>query len=299
MSRRARAEQRAYAALRRAARRAGFHVVRADHYSPIPDVDRLPASLWEEPTPMPGLELDLDAQSALLDGPLAPYLAEFRPPRDPPPGEVPVYYAANPMYGLAEGAILHALLRERKPRRVFELGAGFSSLVVDGAAARNAAEGAPLEHRIVDPVPADVLRALEGRAEIRAISATDVPIAEFAALEPGDVLFIDTTHTVRPGGDVLHLVLQALPALQPGVLVHVHDVFRPYEYPRPFAATFGLYWQEHHLLQAFLAYNERFRIVLASYALFRERRAVLARHIPELGTLAQAPSAFWFERVAP
>ena len=278
-----------YRLLRRLARLLGYHLVRATYYSPVPDTDRLPAATWTEPSPMPGVAFDLDAQAERLRGPLAPGLVEFR---ERPEGEPFGYVADNQFYGGMDAALLHAVVRHHRPARVLEIGAGHSTLVLAGALAANARDGAPATHRVVDPHPSPLLTALGGRIDLRAAGATDVPLDEFAALQDGDLLFIDTTHAVRPGGDVVYLLLEVIPALAPGVLVHVHDVYRPYEYPRALMDDWGLYWQEHHLLQALLAFNERLEVLLAGHALWRTRREELLALVPEAGTGA-VPSALW------
>jgi predicted O-methyltransferase YrrM len=294
---RARLAHRGLPLVRRILRPLGYDVLRSGPYSPVPDLDRLPASTWTAAAPMPGLELDLDAQLALLRS-LEAELAEFTPPVGSP-GDERGFYVANPSYGPVDATILHALVRSRRPARVLEVGAGFSTLVIAGAAARNAAAGAPVEHRVVDPQPSGVLDAVRADIDLRVEDARRIPLEELAALEAGDVLFIDTSHAVRPGGEVLYLLLEALPALRPGVLVHVHDVFRPYEYPRRLYEEFGVAWQEQHLLQAFLAFNPRFAPRCAAHALFRRRPAELAALIPRFGAVEELPSAFWFERVEP
>jgi hypothetical protein len=111
------------------------------------------------------------------------------------------------------------------------------------------------------------------------------------------VLFVDTSHAVRLGGEVVRLVLEVLPGLAPGVLVHVHDVFRPFEYPRVLIERYNKHWQEHHLLQAFLAFNPRFRVLVAAHALARLRTAEVTALVPALRP-GMAPSAFWFEALA-
>lgn len=289
---RERAGWRAYRALRRVARAAGYHLVRANYYSPIPDPDGLPPELWTEPAPMPGVELDLDGQVRFLEETLAPFVAEFAPPLDPPGDELG-FYLHNPYYGRWDAPILHALVRHQRPARVLEIGAGFSTLIVAGALDRNAGEGTAAKHRVVDPHPSPVLEPLGTRIDVRAQAATELPLEEFRSLEAGDVLFIDTTHAVKIGGDVVYLLLEALPALGPGVLVHVHDVFRPFEYPRELLDRFGAYWQEHHLLQALLAFNPRFEVVCANHALHRTRRERLTPLLGDPGPVA-LPSGFWF-----
>jgi hypothetical protein len=290
-----RAAWRTYHALRRVARGAGYDLLRSSYYSPVPRTSALPPSAWDEPSAMPGLTLDLDAQVAMLERDLGRYLAEFRPPRDPP-GDEEGYHYDNPFYGPADAAVLYGMVRRHRPRRVLEIGAGFSTLVLAAAAARNAADGAPVEHRVVDPHPSPVLGRLGSRISVRAQEATDVPLREFASLGAGDVLFVDTTHTVRIAGDVVYLLLEAIPALAPGVIVHVHDVFRPYEYPRVLYDTFGLAWQEHYLLQALLAFNDRFEVLCATHALYRERREALCALVPATDAVEHAPSGFWFRR---
>src|SRR5206468_4039488 len=105
-----------------------------------------------------------------------------------------------------------------KPAHVLEIGAGFSTLVSAAACERNRSDGYPAHFVAVDPYPADFLHLdLPGLADLKRDKATDLGPEAFAALGPGDVLFIDTTHTVKLGGDVTHLVLEVLPRLAPGV----------------------------------------------------------------------------------
>ena len=122
--------------------------------------------------------------------------------------------------------------------------------------------------------------------------AQDVPLDVFTALESGDVLFVDTTHTVKLDSDVNRIVLDVLPALAPGVLVHVHDIFLPYEYPRRWLEESGFFWAEQYLLQAFLADNPRFEVLAATFALCRDRPEAMARLAPTWQPGAEA-SAFW------
>jgi hypothetical protein len=168
-----------------------------------------------------------------------------------------------------------------QPRRIVEIGAGFSTKVIRDALA---AGGFPCEHRVFDPF-ADV----EGAERV---AAEDIDATVFASLRAGDVLFIDTTHTVRPGGDVVRLVLEVLPALADGVVVQLHDFFRPFEYPRFFMEEHGLFWQEQYLVQALLADSSRFEVLLANHALGRLRRDRLALLIPGLPKVPPG-SALW------
>lgn len=245
---------------------------------------------------MPGLELDLDAQVEMIDRDLATHLAEFDPPWDPP-GNEEGFYLGNPFYQAVDAALLYAMVRRHRPSRVLELGAGFSTLVISGAGRQNGAEGAPLEHHVVDPFPSPALASITDRIDVRRASATDVEVGDFTTLQAGDLLFIDTTHTVKAGGDVIYLVLEVLPQLSPGVLVHIHDFFRPFEYPRVLYEAFGVYWQEHYLLQALLAFNPNFEVLCASHALARLRADQLRAVIPSLGDHT-VPSSLWLRKTS-
>jgi hypothetical protein len=266
-------------------------VVLDDYYSPLVDPNRLPPETWARQAPMPGLELDLSRSLALIEGPLAPPIAEFDAPVHAP-RRPHGYYLDNDMYGPMDAHILYAMLRHSPPRRVLELGSGYSTLVIAQALAGN---GTPHEHVVVDPQPSPLVIALPG-VRIERESAATVAEELFGELAARDVLFVDTTHVVKPGGEVTRLVLELLGGLAAGVVVHFHDIYRPFEYPRVFYDRFNVHWQEQYLLQAFLAYNDRFRITCPNHALWRLHRERMLAIFDGLHE-GREPSGFWFERM--
>jgi hypothetical protein len=178
---------------------------------------------------------------------------------------------------------------------VLELGAGFSTLVSALACARNREDGhdsglVSCDPYAISPAPGDA----PGLSELRKIGAEDVPLSDYQALGPGDVLFIDSSHTVKVGGDVNHLFLEVLPRLADGVLVHVHDVFLPWHYPRDWIDHNRWYWAEQYLLQAFLAFNSRARVLVAAYAAHRRDPARLGALIPNYRASAP-PLSLWMK----
>jgi hypothetical protein len=263
--------------------------VRRGIYSPIPDVWALPDEAWDRRSPMAGVDLRLDEGLAWL-GELAPHVPELAAF---PPGEDRFSFD-NDVYEPGEAGALYATVRHTSPSRVLELGSGQSSLVIARALARNAADGHRGTHVVCDPYPSPLLDSRPGAFEIDPTPAEQLDARRLAELGAGDVLFIDTSHTVKVGGDVTRIVLDYLPQLAPGVLVHFHDIFLPYEYPRSLVRDGGLFWQEQYLLQAFLAFNPRFEVVLALHALHREHSAQTARALPGVRT----PAAFWIRSVA-
>ena len=277
---------RAYGALRSVASRLGFQVVLKTFYSPIPDLDALPSGTFDRVSELPGVNWDLDAQAERLAS-HGPSMAAFRPDR---------YERRNPSFGMLDAKVLYAIVRDGKPRRVVELGSGHSTLVSTQAARENAAEGHPCRVDAYDPYPAVVTDNEPGLHALHRAPAQEVPQRVFDELEAGDVLFVDTTHTVKLGSDVNHIVLEVLPRLKPGVIVHVHDIFLPYEYPRFWPEKFAFYWAEQYLLHAFLAMNPSYEILLSVPTLRRDRPDAVEAVAPD--AMHEAGSSFWIRRVA-
>src|SRR5581483_6898051 len=211
--------------------RLGLHVV-PNHYSqPIPDTRALGERPWARPSELVGIAMNEPAQLALL----ASFAARFRDEytRFPlhgsgRPGE---YFLLNSMFIGVDGAVLHCMVRHFRPRRVVEVGSGFSTAVSAAALLANARETSVLGELIaIEPQPRPELRAgLPGLTRLVDTPVQALPFSFFDALDDGDVLFIDSSHVLTIGSDVQHLFLEVLPRLRRGVLVHVHDIFLPDE----------------------------------------------------------------------
>lgn len=288
---------RAQAGLRAAVRALGYDLVRADHYSPVPDLRAVPARVLDEPAEMPGVDLRLDASLGFLREQLGPFIREYPLPAEPP-GTEHGYHAGNFMYSHVDAEVLYAMVRHLRPRRIVEIGPGWSSRVIRDALARNAADGVPAPaHRLFDPEPGEAAARIGDARGLEPLTAQAIGADVFAALGEDDLLVIDSTHTVKVGGDVNRLVLEVLPELAGGVVVHLHDFFRPFEYSRAMLMR-GHFWQEHHLLQAFLAFNDAFEVLAANHALGRLRAAELGEIIPGIPPGTAPGSALWLRRTA-
>jgi methyltransferase family protein len=274
--------------------RLGLQVVVKSFYSPIPDLQAIPDSTWERESDLAGIHFDLEQQLGYLDD-LAPYLHEFRPPEQPN-GDSDAYFLENGSYGRVDADVLYATVRASKPKRIVELGSGYTTLVAAQACLENEREGATVEYRAFDPYPGVARPDLPGLTELVSTPAEELPTELFAELGEDDMLIVDTTHTVKTGGDVNHVVLDVLPRLRGGVRVHFHDIFLPWEYPRKWVEDYGLYWAEQYLLQAFLSLNEEFEILYALYALARRRPDDLRELVPSWRDGA-VPGAFWIRRL--
>lgn len=300
----------AYRALHRAFFRAlaalGWNVARSrDYYSPLPVVARLAEkrARWDRASELPGIEFDLDRMRERLVRLARERAGEF--------AELPAYEEAKrlgygPGFTRVDAFLLFAMVRDLKPRRLIEVGSGLSTFYAARAAEANAAEGAPCEIRCIDPYSGHRVEGLLGVAVVRR-EVQDVAPEFFADLSAGDVLFIDSTHVVRIDGDVPHLYLEVVPRLAPGVWVHSHDVHFPYNTPYPaeaylFRAKWPMLWTEAMLLQAFLAYNREFELVLAPPLLRYHDEAFLARTIPgyrpvDPGDFDTHFGSVWYRRV--
>jgi hypothetical protein len=282
-------KQRAYRQAKSLVGRAGFDLTRRHFYSPIPH--EIPEEVWDRRGPLRAVKLDLDGQLAWLKEHVAPTASEFTPPIALSPDYTFVY--SNGSFGNGDADVLYGLVRSLKPQRIVELGSGHTSAVIHMALnANHALDGASTEYVAYDPFPTGILN---GALPLKPVPAERVPDAVFEQLGDGDVLFVDTTHTVKIASDVVRIVLDALPLLRPGVLVHFHDVFLPYEYPRSFFTEHEFYWAEQYLLQAFLAFNDVFEVKAALHALFRDRSQQLASTIPAVA-LGGWPGSFWLQR---
>jgi predicted O-methyltransferase YrrM len=289
------------AAVRRSARALGYDLVRSGPYdlvprtvySPVPDVPASDVDVWAQPASLVGVDLEAAKSFELLETELAPFLKEFEPPADQ--GAEPEFYLWNGYYQSVDAEVLYAMIRRLKPRRVLEIGSGYSTLVTAEACERNAADGHPAEFVAVDPEPR-IPSGPSGLTQREHVRAQDLPLERFLALDRDDVLFIDSSHTVKVGSDVNFLVLEVLPRLRPGVVVHIHDIFLPFEYPRTWYER-GTFLTEQYLVHAFLIWNAGYEILFAAHAALRDDRARLEATIPSLRVPREHyPGALWLIR---
>jgi Methyltransferase domain len=274
----------------------GFDVVRHDYYSPVPDLAALPEEVWTRRAPLAGVALDTEAAMRFVESELASRIAELDVPRTDPggPGR---FFMENQGFEAVDAELLYAMVRAMRPGRVLELGSGYTTLLINQACRENAAAGIATRHEAFDPYPRPFILGdeLPPPTTLAAVSATDVPLDTFAALGERDILFVDTTHTVKLAGDVNFIVLEVLPILAPGVIVHFHDIFLPWEYPRVWFEAMHWYWAEQYLLQAFLAHNRDFEILVPAHAMARDLPERCAAVFPFFRD-GVAPGSMWLRR---
>jgi len=240
----------------------GLHVTPVDSYEPIPDTRRLPDSLWGRESEMVGVDMNVDAQLQLICDVFPAYAEEYtglptRPTADP--GE---FYLGNGIFDGTDALSYYCMVRHFEPRTVIQIGSGFATRVAATAAARNPATPEVL---VVDPRPDhSMIETLNGQVSLIEASVENTEMTLYERLQSGDILFIDSSHVIRIGGDVTFLFLEVVPRLKTGVLVHVHDIFLPRAYPKDWVLEKARFWNEQYLLQAFLLFNTDFEVLLCN-----------------------------------
>lgn len=239
------------------------------YYSPVPDInDLIRRGIFEKCSRLTGIDFRTGEQLEFLMQLGRAYGKECGWPLNPTNDPLQ-FFLDNKGFSYGCAAALHCIIRHFKPRRIIEVGSGNSSLVISAALKRNASESMKYEakYTIIDPYPGPIIHngQLYGLSELVKERVELTNIDQFDTLAQDDLLFIDSSHTVKIGSDVNYLILDVLPRLQPGVIVHFHDINLPYAPPKIYYTNpaFRVFWTEEYLLQAFLCGNNKFEILLA------------------------------------
>lgn len=268
------------------------------YYSPIPDTRELArepmrSRVWPaEPPGSPGIDFR-DAEQVDLAREIAAQAPMTFPTEAT--GDPTEYHTGNEFFSRLDAWALQGVLRHFSPRRMIEVGCGWSSLVT-ARVNREHLDGA-LDFTCIEPYPQSFLDdGIDGISRLIVSPVQEVPLETFQQLEEGDVLFIDTSHVAKTGGDVPFLYHEVLPRLNPGVVVHIHDVFLPWDYPADWVLV-GRGWNEQYVLKSFLAFNDSFEVLLGIGWMHQFHPDVLREAVPEYphGT-RDGGASFWLRR---
>ena len=281
--------------------RQGFHVTPVHFYQPIPDTQSLPETLWNRPSNLEAVDMNDLLQLDLLRTRFPKFRDEFEQFPTTPPEEPGHFYLNNDLFDGADALVAYCMTRHFQPQLIIEVGSGFSSLLLGQAATKNNNSALIC----IEPFPQEFLKhGFRGLHSLIEKKVQDMDLDFFSQLGPGDVLFIDSSHTVKIGGDVNYLFLEVLPRLKPGVIVHVHDIFFPFDYRRDWVKEEFRFWTEQYLLQAFLAFNSEFEVLMANRYLAHKYPEDLKAAFPSLGKLeakskqsiSWGGGSFWMRR---
>src|SRR6185312_4847584 len=272
----------------------GITVIPSNFYSNIPSISEIAGSYeYEEPT-APYLECGIFNQDDLRDelSALIPFSEDFDPPKSDNEETCRSYFWENSQFSYSDAMSYYAYVRRIRPKAIVEIVSGFSSLVALDALRQN--ETGKLKS--IEPYPRSFIEGLndEGALELHKIRAQDVTADELnSMLDDGDILFIDSTHTVKSGSDCLHIYLRLLPRIKKKIFVHVHDIFLPFGMPKNWLLHNHIYWTEQYLLLALLIDNPKIRVLFGSAYHGHFNAELLARFMH--GRFAGGGGSFWFE----
>lgn len=276
----------------------GWHVMPIHFYHPIPDTSELPDSLWDNTTSMVGINVNIDAQSEFLSNISdSGYLDEYHSFPEAAPSENGVYSRSGG-FGNMDGAILYGTIRKFKPKKIIEIGSGQSTLLSLEALTKNETENAHGLLTAIEPYPKAYLEnALQGVGELIVEKVQNVQLEIFETLSENDVLFIDSSHVVKINSDVIYEINEILPRLKKGVIVHIHDIFMPYEYPKSWIKDKHAFWTEQYFIQAFLAFNSVFEISYSAGLMRKYMPEQLANYFPYFDRNEQQAGSLWIRRI--
>jgi Methyltransferase domain len=258
----------------------GVHMLPVHFYNPVPNTSELDLADFDAYAELLAYSRVRSDEQVQLLRKLSVWTTELAdiPADDDGSG----YFWNNPAFGPMDGMVYYAVIREFKPTLVIEVGSGFSTLLALRAAVRNGSTRV----RCIEPYPTPQLRAgITPPGELIERRVQDVPLTHFDALEAGDILFIDSTHVSKTGSDVNYLLLRVLPRLKPGVLIHIHDMFIPYEYPREWVVDKKIFWNEQYMVMAMLLFGNRFDVLLMHHFLEHEEHAELEAIFPSVAAV--------------
>jgi hypothetical protein len=271
--------------------RVGVFPIRNQYYEPLFDARHLTKPLSDD-RDLPGVDWNVQGQLELV--------ASFRSAQElklaEDRGPWPPFDISNGFFEAGDAEFLYNLIRLLKPTRIFEIGSGSSTLMAARAVRRNRAEDATYKckHLCIEPYETPWLESAGFTVVREKVEKLDKSL--FAELGRNDLLFIDSSHVIRPQGDVLFEYLELLPTLAPGVVVHVHDIFSPRDYPDAWIKDEVRLWNEQYLLEAFLSGNRDWRIIGALNYLKHHHYDRLAAVSVFLGP-GHEPGSFYMQRV--
>lgn len=282
----------------------GLYMMPIHYYSPIPDLDKIRGDpRWGiEPKEMPGIDLNEDQQLKLLNVEFPKYVNEYDFPLEKGDVKNPnLFYFNNHMFANTDAEVYYCMIRHFKPNRIIEVGAGRSTQICCAAVEKNSEEDKiKAQVCIIEPYPNEkILSPLEKKIECLIKSKVqDIGFDFFTKLKENDIFFIDSSHVVKSAGDVNYLFLEVLPRLNPGVVIHTHDIWFPYEVSKGFIVEQSKFFTEQYLLQAFLINNKDFKVLWGTYFMTKGFPKKISSVFRSSGGGKYAGGSFWIQRIS-
>ncbi len=272
----------------------GVFPIRDHFYEPLFDPKHLSSDIGSK-RPLPGIDMNVQGQLDLLNK--FDYNEELMDIPAKKPKNLSFYYD-NKSFGPGDAEYLYNVIRHFKPRKIIEIGCGNSTLMSVKAIEKNSTEDAShvCEMTCIEPYMNDWLEGLDVTVVRKKVEDIDAEL--FSRLDANDILFIDSSHVIRPQGDVLFEILQILPILKNGVLIHIHDIFSPKDYPEEWLFKMIRFFNEQYLLEAFLSCNPSFEVIGAINFLKHNHFQELSQKCPILKSRPESePGSYWIRKI--
>lgn len=277
-----------------------IHILRPNFYSPLPVTKDIPESAWLRSTESPGINFNESVQIKLLNSFVSSYKIEYDQFSDIAPAEPNTFFLSNSNFGPVDAEIFYCMIRSFKPKRIIEIGSGYSTLLAAMAIRENRKRDSQYscELTAIEPYPQPFLsHGFDGLTNLVQKKVEDVPVSIFEQLEANDILFIDSSHVLKIGSDVEYEFLEILPCVKKGVLVHVHDIFLPNQYPKVWVLENHRFWNEQYFLQTFLHFNDSFEVLWGSSYMQAKHGDKLTSAFDSLRRTGRGGGSFWMRRV--
>ena len=266
------------------------------YYQPLINPRKYLRKKLDDERNLPGIDFNVDEQLRLLSNfNYNNELIEF--PLSQSETER-VYLYNNDSYMSGDAEYLYSMVRFFRPRKIIEIGSGYSTLMVRNAVVKNKLDDInySCDHICIEPYEQHWLEELDINIIRNKVEELDVSL--FKSLQSGDFLFIDSSHVIRPQGDVLFEYNEILPLLNKGVIVHIHDIFTPRDYPEEWLCDRHLLWNEQYLLESFLSFNGSYKIIgMLNYLANNYSQDFKAKSPVYSSQSNRKPGAFWIQKI--
>jgi len=279
--------------------RLGVNITQNSFESPIPDLRELKDDLWLTRSELVGIDIKEADQISLLSHFESDFKSEYELfPRNKSakPRE---YYINNGQFQSVDGEIAYCIIRHFKPRTMIEVGSGYSTYLMAHAILKNKEENDQYNCDLtaIEPYPNPTLKAgFPGLSKLIDQKLQSVSLSKFGKLSDSDILFIDSSHVLKIGSDVRYGYLDILPRLQKGVIIHLHDIFLPAEYPKEWLLN-RRFLNEQYFLHAFLLFNDSFEVLWAGSFMHLSNPDALERAFGSYSRDKCWPGSFWIRKI--
>lgn len=277
----------------------GIHITPVHFYQPIPDTRTIAESHWSNRSKLIGIEMNDEGQKWILNQFVETYKKEYQNLPLSKPSAAHEFYINNGTFESVDAEILYCMIRHYKPKKIIEIGSGNSTYLSAYSAIKNRiATGDDAKFTSIEPYPEEkIKKGIPGLNSLIEKRLEQIDSVLFSDLQGNDILFIDSSHVLKLGSDVQTIYLDILPSLKKGVLIHIHDIFLPADYPKEVIINRFRFWTEQYLLQAFLAFNKSYKVLWASSYMHLNYPNLLEKAFPSYSRESRWPGSFWVQKV--